>query len=49
MPKRAVVLPVEFVAVIVYVVAGETADGVPEMTSVDVLRLKPAGRAGETK
>lgn len=42
----AVVLPPELVAVTVYVVAGESAVGVPEITPVVVSRLKPAGRDG---
>ncbi len=38
--------PPVFVAVIVYEVAAEIADGVPEITPVEVLNARPAGNAG---
>ena len=40
--------PVEPMAETVKVVAANAADGVPEMTPVAVLRVRPAGRAGST-
>jgi hypothetical protein len=47
--RTAVVLPAEFVAVTVYVEVGETTVGFPEMTPIEVLRLRPPGSAGETE
>jgi hypothetical protein len=38
-----------WVAVTTYVVAGEDTVGVPEITPVAVLRIKPAGSAGLTE
>jgi hypothetical protein len=43
------VLPAEFDAVIVKVVAAEAAAGVPEMTPVTGLMVNPAGNAGLTE
>jgi len=37
------------VAVTVYAVEGEVEEGVPEMTPDPVLRVRPAGRAGDTE
>jgi hypothetical protein len=45
----AVALPPELVAVTVYATAPASIAGVPLMTPVVVLRLKPAGRAGFTE
>ena len=39
-------LPPAFVAVIVYVVCGETAVGVPPISPLDVLNARPVGRFG---
>jgi hypothetical protein len=44
----AVALPVEFDAVTVCEVAGDNAEGVPEITPVTVFKVRPAGSAGET-
>jgi len=43
----AVALPPLFVAVTVYVVAEETAVGVPEISPLEVSKDKPAERTGE--
>ena len=48
MLRPTVVLPPVLVAVTVYVAVAATAVGVPLMTPVEVLRLRPAGSAGET-
>jgi hypothetical protein len=45
----AVVLPAALVAVTTYAPASVTVVGVPEMTPVEVLRLRPGGSAGETE
>ncbi len=42
-----VALPPAFVAVTVYVAASLVAFGVPDITPVAVLKLRPAGNAGE--
>ena len=39
-------LPPVFVAVTVYVVRGDTADGVPLISPVEVSKDNPAGRVG---
>ena len=39
-------LPPAFVAVMVYAVDPETADGVPEIVQVETLNERPAGRPG---
>ena len=39
-------LPPAFVAVIVYVVSGETAVGVPPISPLEVLNDRPVGRFG---
>ncbi len=44
-----VVLPAEFVAVTAYVAVAATVLGVPEITPVEVLRLRPGGREGDTE
>jgi hypothetical protein len=49
MLRPVVALPPELKAVTTYAVAGVTAVGVPEMTPVEVLRLRPAGSAGDTE
>jgi|TARA_B100001094_G_scaffold48464_1_gene43844 hypothetical protein len=43
----AVALPPLLEAVTVYVVAEETADGVPEISPLEVSRDRPAGSVGE--
>ena len=43
-----VVAPPEFVAVTVYVAELVIAVGVPEITPVEVLKLKPDGKLGDT-
>ena len=40
-------LPPVLVAVIVYVVSGESAVGVPEISPVAVSKTRPVGRSGE--
>jgi hypothetical protein len=44
-----VALPAELAAVIVYATAGATAEGIPAMTPVEVFRLSPGGRVGDTE
>jgi hypothetical protein len=46
--SAAVEGPAEFVAVMLKIVGAMTPEGVPEITQVVVLRLKPAGRPGVT-
>jgi hypothetical protein len=43
-----VVLPPEFVPVIVYVVVGTAVEGVPEIIPIIAFRIKPAGSDGFT-
>ena len=43
-----VVEPPELNAVTVYDAVSDTAEGVPEILPVEVLKDKPAGKAGET-
>jgi hypothetical protein len=47
--QRKLVLPAEFDAVIVKLVAAEAAAGVPEMTPVTGFMVNPAGNAGLTE
>ena len=49
MLRPAVALPAILVAVTTYAVAGMTVVGVPEMTPVAVLRLRPVGSVGVTE
>lgn len=49
MLRPLVALPPELVAVTTYAVAGVTLVGVPEMTPVELSRLRPAGSAGDTE
>ena len=44
-----VVLPAAFVAVTVYTAVAATALGVPEMMPVEVFKLRPDGRSGDTE
>jgi hypothetical protein len=44
-----VVLPAEFEAMTVYVAVAAKAVAVPEITPVEVFRLRPSGRAGVTE
>ena len=46
--RDAVELAPRFVAVTTYVADAVTVVAVPLMTPVEVLRVKPAGKAGET-
>jgi hypothetical protein len=48
MSTPAVVAPAAFIAFTMYVPTGESALGVPEITPVLGLRLKPAGKVGLT-
>jgi hypothetical protein len=43
----AVALPPELLAVTVYVVAEDTTVGVPDISPVEVSKLRPAGRGSE--
>jgi hypothetical protein len=49
MLRPVVAFPAELVAVTTYAVAGVTAAGVPEMTPVEVSRMRPVGSAGDTE
>ena len=49
MLRPVVALPAALVAATKYAVAEVTAVGVPEMTPVELSRLRPAGSAGDTE
>ena len=49
MEMVAVVLPLEFLAVTVYVAAAATAAGIPEITPSLVVSVRPLGKAGATE
>jgi hypothetical protein len=44
--NAAVELPIEFVAVTVSVVDARATPGVPEISPVEALKVRPVGRAG---
>ena len=49
MLRPAVALPATLVAVTTYAVAGVTVVGMPDMTPLAALRLRPVGSSGDTE